>query len=338
MRFLKPAIFLCLLVPVAMFGAKLREIALLDIPGRPGFETLAFAKGYLVMAHDGASTVDIFDPTKRRFVAEISGIVSPRGVAVDDASARVYIADAGTNSVDVMSSNNWHVEERIQLSRAPENLLIIPGTTNLVATNPYARSLTLISRQINREMQTVDIGGRPNLMVYDPVRSAIFVTVEDQNAIVGYAASLERDAKPIATIRLTASEPTGIILNPTSRTFFVAVRFAVLSIDADTGAELSRVPVAGGTDRLWLDAADNVLYAASSDGTVSTLKVNGRQLAYESELRTDVKGHSLAFDPDRKLIYVPGGREGKSKMVILKQFGSLPIATDEIKTAAVAKQ
>jgi DNA-binding beta-propeller fold protein YncE len=338
MRFLKLAILVFLLIPAAMFGAKLREIALLDIPGRPGFETLAFAKGYLVMAHDGASTVDIFDPAKRRLVAEISGIVSARGVAVDDSSNHVYIADAGTNSIDVVNCNTWQVEERIQLSRAPENLLIIPGTTNMVATNPYARSLTLVSRQINREMQIVDIGGRPNLMVFDPIRNAIFVTLEDQNAIVGYAASLERDAKPITTIKLTASEPTGLILNPTSRTFFVAVRFAVLSIDADTGAELSRVPVAGGTDRLWLDAADNVLYAASSDGTVSTLKVNGRQLAYESELKTDVKGHSLAFDPERKLIYVPGGREGKSKMVILKQFGALPMAADEVKTAAVAKK
>lgn len=336
MRFFKPAILFLCLVPISLFGAKLREIALLDIPGRPGFETLAFAKGYLVMAHDGAGAVDIFDPAKRRFVAEISGIVSPRGVAVDDAESRVYIADAGSNSIDVVNCNNWQVEERIQLSRAPENLLLVPGTTNLVATNPYARSLTLVSRQINREMQIVDIPGRPNLMVYDPVRNAVFVTVEDQNAILGYAASLERDAKPISTIKLAASEPTGIILDPTSRTFFVAVRFAVLSVDADTGAELSRAPVTGGTDRLWLNAADSVVYAASSDGTVSTLKVNGRKLLYESELRTDVKGHSLAFDPERKLIYVPGGREGKSKMVILKQFGALPMITDEIKTAAVA--
>src|SRR5579859_2257798 len=153
MRFHKAAILFALLIPVSMFGAKLREIAMLDIPGRPGFETLAFAKGYLVMAHDGAGTVDIFDPAKRRFIAQISGVVSARGVAVDDASARVYIADAGTNSIDVVDSNNWKVEDRIPLSRAPENLLIIPGTTNLVATNPYARSLTLVSRQINREMQ-----------------------------------------------------------------------------------------------------------------------------------------------------------------------------------------
>ncbi len=206
----------------------------------------------------------------------------------------------------------------------------------MIATNPYARSLTLVSRQIDREMQVVDIAGHPELMAYDPVRNVVLVTVEDQNAIFAFAPSLERDAKPISTIKLNGSEPTGIILNPTSRTLFVAIRFAVLAIDADTGAELSRVPVDGGTDRLWLDSTGGALYAASSDGTVTTMKVNGRQLAYESELKTDVKGHSLAFDPDRKLIYVPGGHEGRSKMVILKQFGALPITSDEVKTAAIA--
>jgi len=338
MRFSKAAILFSFALPLSLSGAKLREIAMLDISGRPGFETLAFAKGYLVMAHDGAGKVDIFDPAKRRFVAEISGIVSPRGVAVDDVSGRVYIADAGTNLIDVVNSSNWQVEDRIQLSRAPENLLLLPGTTNLVATNPYARSLTLVSHQINREMQIIDIGGHPDLMVYDPLRNAILVTVEDQNVIVSYAASLEPDAKPLHTIKLKASQPTGIILDPASRTLFVAVRFAVLALNIDSGEELSRVPVAAGTDRLWLDSAESMLYAASADGTITTMKVNGRQLAYESELKTDVKGHSLAFDPERKLIYVPGGHEGKSKMVILKQFGAVPMASDQIKTAAVAAQ
>src|ERR1700757_3982277 len=102
MRSPKAAIFLVLLIPVSMLGAKLREIAMLDIPGRPGFETLAFAKGLLVMAHDGAGTVDIFDPAKRRFVAQISGIASARGVAVDDATGHVYIADAGNSTIDVI--------------------------------------------------------------------------------------------------------------------------------------------------------------------------------------------------------------------------------------------
>jgi DNA-binding beta-propeller fold protein YncE len=320
-----------------MFAVKLREIGALDIPGRPGFATLAFAKGYLVIAHDGAGSVEIFDPGKRRLVAEISGIVSARGVVSDDTNGRVFIADAGTNSIDVVSTTNWQVQDRIQLTRTPENLLLIPGTTNLVATNPYARSLTLISTQINREMQIVDVAGRPALLQFDPVRNSVLVTLEDQNAVVAYAASLERDARPLNTIHLNASQPTGIVLNPASRTLYVAVRFAVLAVDADSGAELSRVPVTGGTDRLWLNAPDNMLYAASSDGTVTSLRINGRQLAYESELRTDVKGHSLAYDSTRKVIYFPGGREGKSRMVILKQFGALPAASDEVKTASVGR-
>jgi DNA-binding beta-propeller fold protein YncE len=335
MRHFKTALFLLLFV-ASSFGVKLREIGALDIPGRPGFATLAFAKGYLVIAHDGAGSVEIFDPAKRRLVAEISGIVSARGVVSDEANGRVFIADAGTNSIDVVSTSNWQVQDRIQLTRSPENLLLIPGTSNLVASNPYARSLTLVSTQINREMQIVDVAGRPALLQFDAVRNAVLVALEDQNAVVSYAASLERDARPLNTIHLNASQPTGIVLSATSRTLYVAVRFAVLAVDADTGAELSRVPVAGGTDRLWLNAPDNMLYAASSDGTVTSLKINGRQLAYESEIKTDVKGHSLAYDSTRKVIYFPGGREGKSRMVILKQFGALPSATDEVKTASVA--
>src|SRR5207248_11060401 len=98
------------------------------------------------------------------------------------------------------------------------------------------------------------VGGDPDLMAYDPLRNAIFVTLEDQNSVVAYPASLERDAKPLHMIKLKASQPTGIILVPTTRTLFVAVRFAVLALDADSGAELSRIPVAAGTDRLWLDS------------------------------------------------------------------------------------
>lgn len=332
----KILLFLLVAMPFSLFAAKLREVAVLDIPGPPGFETLAFAKGFLVIAHDGASTVEIYDPTKRRLVAEISNIVSPRGVVSDDATGKVYIADAGANVIDVVNSNNWQVEDQIRLTNAPGNLLLIPGTTNLVASNPYARSLTLVSRQINREMQVIDIAGRPGSMVFDPIRNAVLVSLEDQNEVVSYPASLEANSKPLHAIRLNASEPTSIILNPTARALFISVRFAVLSVDADSGKELSRVPVAGGTDRLWLDSQDQVLYAAASDGTVTSIKVNGRQLAYDSELKTDVKGHTLAFDPTHKLIYVPGGREGKSKMVILKQSGAIPIL-EEVRTAEVTK-
>jgi hypothetical protein len=41
----------------------------------------------------------------------------------------------------------------------------------------------------------------------------------------------------------------------------------------------------------------------------------------DHELPTDVKGYSIAYDPAHKMIFLPGGREGRSKMVILSPSG-----------------
>src|SRR5438132_14429174 len=58
------------LISMASFAATpqgaLRQVALLDIPGTPGFDDMVMVNGNLVIAHHGANTVDIFDPIKRR--------------------------------------------------------------------------------------------------------------------------------------------------------------------------------------------------------------------------------------------------------------------------------
>ena len=43
---------------------------------------------------------------------------------------------------------------------------------------------------------------------------------------------------------------------------------------------------------------------------------------------------ALAYDAEKKQIYVPGGREGKSKLVILKEFG-VQSPEDQTKTASI---
>src|SRR3974377_2005818 len=73
-QFLLP-LFFALLSHAAL--AQLRQIAMVDIPGRPGFDSMAFAGNYLVIAHRGANAVDIFDPRLRRLKTQITGIAAP---------------------------------------------------------------------------------------------------------------------------------------------------------------------------------------------------------------------------------------------------------------------
>ena len=64
-----------ILIPILMLlasltaSAQLKQIAIIDLPGRPGFDSVAFANGHLVITHAAAGTVDIFNPVRRRLVA-----------------------------------------------------------------------------------------------------------------------------------------------------------------------------------------------------------------------------------------------------------------------------
>lgn len=337
MQFLKSMFLgLLLLLPLAAQTAKLRQIAMIDIPGRPGFDTVALANNYLVIAHGGAGTVDIFDPARRRLVAHIDGIGDARGVTVDQAGNKVYIADAANKVIDVLSMQGWKVEDQILLPNAPDGLLFIPQARMLIATSPVERTISVIRTDGAKDVQIIPAEGRPEQVVYDPESRSILVSLQDRNEIVAYP--LERigpQSRPARQIALLASEPTGLVLDANSRRLYVAVRYAVLSVELDSGSETNRVPTPAGTDTLWFDPSGRTLIAGSTDGTVTVIKVSDGRLEVDYELKTGVKGHALAYDPEKKLIYVPGGREGKSKLVILKQFGSQVQDADATKSAAI---
>ena len=51
------------------------------------------------------------------------------------------------------------------------------------------------------------------------------------------------------------------------------------------------------------------------------MRVSGSRFVDASDNTIEVRGQGLVFDPSTKLVYVPGGREGRSKLLILKQVG-----------------
>ncbi|HUS19392.1 MAG TPA: hypothetical protein VMZ25_07060 [Terriglobales bacterium] len=330
MRTLRYAVCAALiLLTTAGFAQKkantLRQIAILDLPGTPGFDSVVFASGHLVMAHQGADTVDIFEPTKRRLVAQVNNVADPRGIAVDEANARVYIAAAGSNSIVVISSKDWQVQGVIGLEHSPESLLLLPQGRELAVTLPLERAVAFVATSAmgsaNAERESVAVGGRPQKLAWDAQKNLVYVTVEETAEIVAVNPSSDQVA---GRIKLTASQPTGLVFEPNSRQLFVAVRYAVLQVEADSGREISRVAAPPGTTTLWLEPQSNTLIAGAADGYVQLINVSAGRLTAQEEMVSAVRGNGLAYDPANRLLFLPGGREGKSKLVILKQFGMGP--------------
>jgi DNA-binding beta-propeller fold protein YncE len=316
MRNIKVLVLL-FLVSCSVYGlaAKLRQVALVDLPGSPGFNQVIMANGQVVISRPGTNTIEVFSPVKRRVVARISQISDPRGMAVDDEGGTVYIALAGNSSIAVVDSRSWKVEKMIPVQHRPEKLLWVQQTKTLYATSVLDRTLSAIDLRTGAERAVIELKALPQGLLYDPARHVVLVSLQDLKEI----AAVDGTNKIVGRFKLVASEPTGLALDEERRRLYVAVRYAVLALNADTGAEMARIPAPGGTDALVLDSGGNLLYAAAGDGSVLAIDLN-RNIV-DHELPTDVKGYSIAYDPAHKMLFLPGGREGRSKMVILSPTG-----------------
>lgn len=309
------------------YGAKLRQVAMIDLPGDPGFNQVAIANGQVVISRPATNTVEIFNPAKRRVIARISQINDPRGIAVDDKGLHVYIALGGSNRIAAINSRNWQVEKLIPVTHRPEKLLWLAETRTLYVASSLDRTLSLVDPAAGRETSTVQLDGLPQDLAYDPARHVVLVTLEDLSQV----AAIDQSGQVTGRFKLAASEPTGMVLDNARRRLYVAVRYAVVALNADSGEEVVRIPAPGGTSTLALDPENNLLYAAAGDGSVLAIDLSRNTV--DHELPTDVKGYGLAFDPARKMLFMPGGREGRSKMVILT-----PISLSEPHPPATAAQ
>src|SRR5437764_14865623 len=129
---------------LAISDAKLKQVAMIDLPGDPGFSQVALANGQVVITRAETNTVEIFNPVKRRVVARISQIENPRGIAVDDAGGRIYIAMASSNRIAMVKTSDWQVEKLIPVQHAPEKLLWVADTKTLDASSVRDRVLNVV--------------------------------------------------------------------------------------------------------------------------------------------------------------------------------------------------
>ncbi len=299
-------------LPPANGASRLSTIAMIDLPGRPGFSEAAIVNGYIVVTQTSANTVDVFDPQKRRLVAQVTNIAQPRGIAVDAKNNRFYVATANS-VVAVISAQDWEVKDSFTVQGAPDVLALSADGMRLYVGDKENSTVTAVDTSLRKTIATAELDGRPEAIA-PADGNTVFVSVQDSASIV----EIDPELKIVAQFKFKASQPAGLVFDASAHRLYVAVRSAVLAIDAANGAEAARVPAPQGVETLSFDPATHMLFAAGGGSILSLNAANG--LTSVDELLADVKGHSVVYDPARKMLFLPGGREGRSKMLIVKDL------------------
>lgn len=295
----------------------LRQLGMVDIPGSPGFDQVAVANGKVLLTHPAGSSLDVVDPAKRRVVAQVVNLQSPRGIAVDQANGKIYVAQEGSNSVGVIAFQGWQYSGSIPLPQSPSSLALDDNGQLLFWTSAPNNSLSVLDLNTRQNMGTIDLGGRPTGMIWDQERGVVFITLQDTAEI----AAVDPKLQVVGRFKLNASQPTGIVYDAHARRLYVATRKAVLAINDQDGTETGRVEAPMGVDNLWLVPESRTLYAASP-GELDVIKAGDGQFTLADAIPMTIKGHNVAFDSESNIVFLPGGREGKSAMLLLRPMSS----------------
>jgi serine/threonine-protein kinase len=316
MRSSRPLVILfALLLSLQIFAAELRKVATVDLPGPPGFDGLAFANGMLLITHGGAGTVDVFDPLRRRVVAQVKDMGDAKGIAVNEKTGTAYVANASVKSIAVISTRDWKVTDTVPMQAAPYALALSSDGDTLFVANWRDQSVSTVDVAHGFRVKTVQVGGTPDGMVFDPEARVVYASLEDRAEVIGVDANLN----VVRHIKMIASQPTGLALDAAARRLYVAVRHAVSAVQVDTGVEVGRLAAPAGADSLWLDKGSGTLFVGSADGTIALMRATGSGFQPLGDVRTDVRGSTLAYDAGRGSLFVPGGYEGQSKLLIMKR-------------------
>ena len=303
-----------LILSCALWGGDLRRIAMVDLPGEPGFEAMAVANGNLVIAHPATNSVDIFNMPRRKLIAQIKNIPGASGVAVDPGSRRVYVSSKTTAKIFVVSTADWSVENTITTEAPVDHMLFSPDAGKLFLNSEVPQIITAIDPANPDSRQSVNVEGLPLGMAFDPQQKLLFVALQDQAQVLG----IDEGMQITRRYPVSGSQPAGLALDAVEGHLYVAVRSAVIQLDSGSGAETARVAAAPGVDRLWFDQNSRTLYSGAGN-LVQVMRVAGKRFVDTSDNTIELRGQGLVFDPSTNLVYVPGGREGKSKLLILKQ-------------------
>ena len=300
--------------PALAGQVRVRRVALMDIKGQPGFNGTVFVNGCVVMAHTANNSVDVFNVRKRRLVAQIPDMQGAGAMAVNPKASVIYVANSEGNNIAVISSQDWKLVRRIAVQDAPGGLLFVPEDNTLYSASYRQQTISLIDAIQGKQISRTAVDGSPEDMAFDGRRHRVYATLEAQNEVAVFDPGL----KLLRRWKLNASEPTGVVYDRKTDRLYVAVRYAVLALDPETGSETARVAAPAGVDTLALDAAGQMLYAAAEGGSVQMIRTAGR-LTVEQEVNTEVRGHLVAFDPESGMLFLPGGRDGRAKLLLLKQ-------------------
>jgi len=224
----------------------------------------------------------------------------PVGTAVNPQTNRIYIANAGNDSVSVLDGASNTVIATAQIGRLPCATAVNPMTNRVYVSNVNSNNISVIDGGTNAVIATVPVGRGPCAVVVNPPNSRVFVGNYSDNTL----SVLDGNTNAIVATIPLPSLPAGVGINTVTGRVYVTNGFqsSITVIDATTNIGIAKVNVGSVPDAIGVNEATNRVYVGNYFGRSVTV-IDGSNNTVIATIPVGIGPAGIAVDSGTNRIY-----------------------------------
>ncbi|MFY8129352.1 MAG: YncE family protein [Chitinophagaceae bacterium] len=163
------------------------EVPLIKTGSTPKVVEVANGGKQLLVSNWHAKTVSVLNINSTQFpyanlIKDVAVTSIPRGIVVDDALQKSYIAIMGSNTIAVMNNNTWVIEKYLPVLSNPRHVLEGEQNTLVVSFNSLNK-VAMIDKNTGAVVDSISTKAQPRSMALSNNKQFLFVTCYNGNTV-----------------------------------------------------------------------------------------------------------------------------------------------------------
>jgi DNA-binding beta-propeller fold protein YncE len=299
-----------------------QTIALPGVSGKFDHFAIDLPGQRLFAAATANHTVEVIDLKTGKVAQSIAGLGKPHGLVWSQSTQSLYVADGSLAELRAYHGTPFELAGTIKLSDDADDMvfdeldhLLYVGHGGAGAAVPGR--LAIVDTTTFRLIGNLIFAAHPEALDMDAAGRRIFANIADAGevgVIDGVGGAITAHWK-----LSNATNNVPMAYDAARHLLYVACRkpAVLLALDANTGAEISRVAIGDGADDLFYDPSLGRIYVISGAGEVDVVKIDATKILHAlSVVKTASGAKTALFVPAQNLLYVgvPGTGDNSAEI------------------------
>jgi DNA-binding beta-propeller fold protein YncE len=306
-------------------GDLLSLVSDVSLPGgatRFDYQEIDTARGQLVVTHMNDNAVLVLDLADGSVRQQLTGIPTPRGVAVADDVGLIFVTSTPSHLVLIDNQSLAEVM-RVATGSSPDGDAWDPVDQIVGVSDQGDGALSLIAGAGSGARTQVKLGAETGNVVYDAARGQFWITVVASSGPDQLVEVQPTTGSVTTTIALPGcSGAHGLRLHPDGNSALIACENndELARVDLVGDHSLSIAATGAGPDVLAIDPGLERLYVAAESGDVTVFDLAQPGLALIGHDQPGSNAHTVAIDPVTHRVFfpLPQGTDGTPVLRIMQ--------------------